>query len=523
MLTVYNSGSAELQLDPASLVLPSGFSLVGSLPSSIGPGGMYTYFTVRLDAAAAGDYSGTLSFATNDPNHRVFNFTLSGQVIGDPAVNLAPTLDVIADPAAIDEDAAEQTIALTGITAGGTENQNLTVTATSSNAALIAGLAVAYNSPNTTGTLSFTPVADQSGTAVITVTVRDDGGTANGGVDTFERSFQVTVNAVNDGPVLTAPIAPVTVDAGSPLAVVGLAPYFADADVATSGDVLEYTAMVNVIPPDPDDADYNPALLTASVVDGGLRLEFGAGQIGHVDVTVGASDLAGLFVQTVVRMTVTPVNTGNTPPTVASPLEPLTLEAGAADLETDLAAVFADADVAAGTDSLRYSISNTNAGLLNATLSGSLLTVSLIPGQLGTAEITLRATDNADEYAETSFSVTVVPFNEPPTATPIPSVTVDEDAADVVLNLWDFFSDAEDADENLVFDVAIDQSVRRGRRGVSILARVQLTLPFLPNASGTAEYAVTARDTGGKIATATLSVTVNPVTIRRRGPMRRSR
>ena len=65
-------------------------------------------------------------------------------------------------------------------------------------------------------------MADQSGTAVVTVTVRDDGGTANGGVDTFERSFQVTVNAVNDGPVLTAPIAPVTVDAGSALAVVGL-------------------------------------------------------------------------------------------------------------------------------------------------------------------------------------------------------------------------------------------------------------------------------------------------------------
>ncbi len=39
-----------------------------------------------------------------------------------------------------------------------------------------------------------------SGTATITVTIKDNGGTANGGVDTYQRSFTITVNPL---PVVT--------------------------------------------------------------------------------------------------------------------------------------------------------------------------------------------------------------------------------------------------------------------------------------------------------------------------------
>ncbi|HEV3022143.1 MAG TPA: DUF4214 domain-containing protein, partial [Pirellulales bacterium] len=46
---------------------------------------------------------------------------------------------------------------------------------------------------NSTATLTYTPVAGAKGTATITVTVHDDGGTANGGVDTTTRSFTVHV------------------------------------------------------------------------------------------------------------------------------------------------------------------------------------------------------------------------------------------------------------------------------------------------------------------------------------------
>ena len=39
---------------------------------------------------------------------------------------------------------------------------------------------------------------------MVTVTVVDDGGTANGGIDTFSQTFMVTVTSVNDQPVFDA-------------------------------------------------------------------------------------------------------------------------------------------------------------------------------------------------------------------------------------------------------------------------------------------------------------------------------
>jgi hypothetical protein len=58
---------------------------------------------------------------------------------------------------------------------------------------------VSYTSPNPTGSLSFTPVANATGTAVITVTV-SDGQVDNGSVS---RAFRVTLNPVNDAPTIS--------------------------------------------------------------------------------------------------------------------------------------------------------------------------------------------------------------------------------------------------------------------------------------------------------------------------------
>ncbi len=122
------------------------------------------------------------------------------------ALNNAPTLNALSN-VVINEDAALQTVNLAGITSGPSyeSGQTLTVTATSSNPALIPNPSVSYTSPNTTGSISFMPLPDANGSVLITVTVKDNGGTANGGVDTFVRTFTVTVNPVNDAPVNHVP------------------------------------------------------------------------------------------------------------------------------------------------------------------------------------------------------------------------------------------------------------------------------------------------------------------------------
>ena len=176
--------------------------------------GTLTGFNMNTGAVTytpASDYFGADSF-----KFRVIDDNTAGHPYGlmsDEAtvsisvapVNDAPTLNRISDPVAIDEDAGLQTVNLSGIGPGdgpGELGQVLTVTATSSNTALIPNPTVIYTSPNATGSLSYTPVGNANGTAIITVTVTDDGGTDNGGVNTFIRTFTVTVNEVNDTPVL---------------------------------------------------------------------------------------------------------------------------------------------------------------------------------------------------------------------------------------------------------------------------------------------------------------------------------
>ena len=55
------------------------------------------------------------------------------------------------------------------------------------------------------GTLTYTLAPDANGSASVTVTAHDDGGTANGGVDTSApQTFAIVVNAVNDAPSFVA-------------------------------------------------------------------------------------------------------------------------------------------------------------------------------------------------------------------------------------------------------------------------------------------------------------------------------
>ena len=86
--------------------------------------------------------------------------------------------------------------------------QQLSVTAVSDNTGLIPDPTVTYSSADSTGTLKFTPVADQFGTATITVTVEDGGLDNNlatpGDNGVINRTFSVMVAPINDEPTLDA-------------------------------------------------------------------------------------------------------------------------------------------------------------------------------------------------------------------------------------------------------------------------------------------------------------------------------
>ena len=115
-------------------------------------------------------------------------------------VNQPPTLNPPAN-VALNENAGQQTVNLSGISSGAAnENQTLTVTASSSNTGLVPTPTVTYTSPNTTGSLRFTPVTNAYGSATITVTV-NDGGTSN---NIVSHAFTVTINQVNTPPTISS-------------------------------------------------------------------------------------------------------------------------------------------------------------------------------------------------------------------------------------------------------------------------------------------------------------------------------
>ncbi|WP_316814444.1 MBG domain-containing protein, partial [Pedobacter heparinus] len=109
-------------------------------------------------------------------------------------VNEIPTLATIADQT-ICYTIAAQTVVLTGISAGPETAQSTVLSVSSNNADLFDALTVTGS--GATGSLNYrVKPGALAGTATITVTVKDNGGTANAGVDTYSRTFVITVNAL---------------------------------------------------------------------------------------------------------------------------------------------------------------------------------------------------------------------------------------------------------------------------------------------------------------------------------------
>ncbi len=158
-----------------------------SLTDSIGE----TIITVKLKD------DGGLEFGGIDSAIMSFKISVLVDINQKPEIN-------IPDDIIINEDAGEQTIQLTGITDGdnGNIDQGVTISASSNNTALVPTPAVTDVQTGGTAILSFTPAKDANGSAIITLTISDNGGTPeNQGDESIMVDFNVTVQAVNDAPV----------------------------------------------------------------------------------------------------------------------------------------------------------------------------------------------------------------------------------------------------------------------------------------------------------------------------------
>jgi gliding motility-associated-like protein len=116
--------------------------------------------------------------------------TKSFVVIVTEIPNQAPTLNAISNQT-VCPVITLQAIQLSGITSGPENGQTTSLSVTSDKPAMFSELNVVND------VLTYRLNINASGEAIITVTVKDNGGTTNGGNDTFSQIFKVTINPLS--------------------------------------------------------------------------------------------------------------------------------------------------------------------------------------------------------------------------------------------------------------------------------------------------------------------------------------
>ena len=359
------------------------------------------------------------------------------------------------------------------------------------------------------GTLSYTLADNANGSAVVTVELQDDGGTANGGVDTSaQQTFVITVTAVNDPPSFTeGPDQTVLEDAG-PRSVPNWATGVSAGPPDESGQTVSFVVTGNT----------NPGLFAVAPAissSGTLTYTTAPNANGAATITVLARDNGGTTnggvdsspPQTFV-ITVTPVND---PPTFSKGPDQTVLEESGAQTVPNWATAISAGPPDESGQSVTFAVTgNTNPGLFAVAPSVSptgTLTYTPAPNTSGTATITLVAQDDGgtanggvDTSVPQTFVITVTAVNDPPSFTEGPDQTVLEDAGPRSVPNWATGVSAGPPDESgQTVSFVVTGNTNPGLFAVApaISSSGTLTYTTAPNANGAATITVLARDNGG--------------------------
>jgi hypothetical protein len=472
-------------------VVAAGTNLTVSI-SNLVTGTTYYFAATAVDTSGLeSDYSTEVSTMIRPPNQ-------------------PPTLNALAN-LTINEGAGQQTVNLSGITSGATnESQTLTVTASSSNTGLIPNPTVNYTSPNTTGSITFTPVAYANGSAVITVTVNDGGASNN----ITSKTFTVTVNSGNQAPTLNT-LADLTINEGASQQIVNLSGISSGA--ANESQTLTVTASSSDtgLIPNPT-VTYTSPNATGSIRFTPVALAFGSATI---TVTVNDGGASNNIVSHTFTVTVNPVNQAPTLNTLAS----LTINEGAGPQTVNLSGITSGASNENDTLTVTASSSNPNlipTPVVNYTSPDATGTISFTPLAYanGSATITVTVNDGAatSNIISRTFTVTVTPVNQPPTLNTLADLILNENASQQTVNLSGISSGATNESQTLTVTAASSNT------GLIANPRVTYTSPnstgsirFTPvaNAYGSATITVNVNDGGASnnIVSRSFTVTVNQV------------
>ena len=441
----------------------------------------------------------------------------------DSPANAKPLLNQNIWDLSVDEDSGERTVSFTGVDDGDFHaNQTLTVTATSDNTGLIPHPTVTYTSPDTAGTITFTPVPDTHGTINLTVKVTDNGGSANGGIDTVSTSFKVTVY-----PVVPDDFKPTQTNIGGIIQgtprLNGSAASNLDWIVSfdSKGKVVGSATLVNLV----DDVRFgvgNSNFIlygddpTTSDIDEGMN----PGE--DFTLKIWKKSTNQIFVQTDgdgkqlthsgwAGTNFIPITGYDNPDALFNFVyntDPVIQQCNVTTLNEDQQYEFTLSD-------FQYSdeddISNTNLAVIidpgnNYSVTGNSITPT--SNYSGSIQVAFRLDDGFSSSTVFNADINVLSVDDPPEVkNKIDNITVDEDAANTTIDLSATFTDVDNPDSEIT--KAITGNTPSGKIVASISNDI-LTLDYQDNHSGIVAITLTGTSNGLTVDTS-FTVTINAV------------
>jgi hypothetical protein len=421
-------------------------------------------FTVKENASGVTkvtvtllDDGGTARNGTDKSESDTFTITVN-------PINDVPTFSR-GDDVTVDEDSESYSKAWATSISLGPENeaaQRPTFTVTNDNPNLFA--TDGQPTIDAAGRLSFTLANNANGSTIVTVTLTDDGGTDRGGIDTSESvTFTITVNPVNDAPVLN-PVNPPALTAIDEDEMTNLGTLVGDLTATTSfiDDVDDNTAGDGVLGP------FGIALTTVDETKGSWEYSLNNGATWIAISGATLADSTALLLNDAARLRFVPKS----------------------NFHGEVAITFRAWDLTTGV----------NGSYVDASTHGGIS-----PFSAGTATIPLTVND----------------VNDAPTFTPGDGVTVDEDS-EPYSAVWAtaiLTGPANEAGQTPSFVVSVenlDLFTTSGQPAID--ADGKLTFTLAPNATGSTIVTVTLADDGGTerggintTESFTFTITVNPV------------
>ncbi|HEY0156954.1 MAG TPA: Ig-like domain-containing protein, partial [Thermoanaerobaculia bacterium] len=375
--------------------------------------------------------------------------------------------------------------------------------------------------------LTFTPAPAQNGTAVLTVTAKDNGGVVDGGVDTTVQTYNLYIENANDAPSFTKGANVTSLEDAGPQSIANWATLVSPGPADEAAQNVTFHVTTNTNTPL---FSSQPALTrtgnTATLTYTAAANAFGSATITLVAKDDGGTAFGGVDTSGSQQFTITVTNVNDQPTFVIPASAPTVVKNAPAQTINNFASSISKGQ-ANEPDTLAFTVTNDSNAIFSAQpaiSSSGALTYTPASNATGTATVSVVLKDNGgvanggvDTSVTKSFTITISEPNSPPVVpnrsiNTYTNMSVTIGAANTGYRLLD---NVTDVNPGSTFTLSGVSNVFSGAR-VDILDATLGTFKFTPAVSqtGAQTFQYTVCDNGfsgfaSQCATGVVTVTVS--------------